>query len=356
MRNRKQDTLYIYNDYVRAGFNRSYGGALFELYGTDKVNRIEEHGGSALQLSLWGYGYSATPRRWLYYTTQRCDTTAYSSHEQCRQNNRNSDCRRFPESGSHISDCVTERFCDTWTAGGPWNPIQARADNCTWNGHGNDVTQVTQRNRHSISLRKIAPYNYTKTSAYHGMEWTVTGSTKNNVPYLELTYAIRNHGEATVAHNQEIPAIFLDRILPRSANSTGLWEYSFYTGAAGYRDFNSRITHTTYTNQKADLQLPDRSSGSSQLPLPRPSKTFRATEDWLSVCNNQDQCVTVASFSPWIRTFSMNKYYMTAMGRFAYGPHFDDAIKLYLFPYRYDDVINGKTVRQWIYELKSQHG
>jgi hypothetical protein len=356
MSNRKQDTLYIYNDYVRAGFNRSYGGTLFELYGTDKVNRIEEHGGSALQLSLWGYGHSDTHRRWLYFTTQRCDTTPYPTQAQCRLNNNNRDCRRFPESGAHISDCVTERFCDTWTAAGPWNPIQARAENCTWNGRGNDVTTVTQSNRNSISLRKIAPYNYTKTSAQHGLEWNITGSTKNNVPYLELTYDIRNYGEASGEHNQEIPAIFLDRIVSRNADSTRLWEYSFYTGSMEYSNPNAQVSSTTYTNQKADLQLPGRSDSVSKLPRPRPGKTFNATEDWLSVCNNKGECITVATFSPWISAFAMNKYYITAMGRFSYGPHFDESIKLYLFPYRYDDVINGKTVREWIYELKSQHG
>ncbi len=356
MQNRKKDTVYIYNDYVRAGFNRSYGGTLFELYGTDKVNRIEEHGGSAMQLSLWGYGYSATPRQWMYFTTQKCDTTPYTTNSQCKQNNNNKDCRKFPESGSHITDCITEKFCDTWTAAGPWNPMQARADNCTWNGSGNDVTQVYQTERSGISLKKIAPYNYTKSTANGGMQWTVTGATKNNVPYLELTYDIKNYGEATGAHNQEIPAIFLDRIVSREADSTRLWEYSFYTGSAAYRNPFSGVSRTTYTNEKADLQLPNRTNALSTLPNPRPSKSFRATEDWISVCNNKAECVTMASFSPWIRVFSMTKYYISALGGFSYGPSFEDSIKVYVFPYRYDDVIEGKTVRQWIYELKSRNG
>jgi len=92
------------------------------------------------------------------------------------------------------------------------------------------------------------------------------------------------------------------------------------------------------------------------LPRLSPNMTFRATEDWLSVCNNLKQCVTVVTFSPWVTVFSMNKYYITAMGRFSFGPFFDERIKLYLFPYRYDDVINGKSVREWIYDIKMRGG
>lgn len=53
--NRHQDTLYLSNPNVRFGVNRSYGGTIFELYDDDhNENLILEHGGGAMQLSLWG--------------------------------------------------------------------------------------------------------------------------------------------------------------------------------------------------------------------------------------------------------------------------------------------------------------
>jgi hypothetical protein len=164
------------------------------------------------------------------------------------------------------------------------------------------------------------------------LEWTITGTTKNSVPYLELAYDIKNLSKATNVHNQEIPVIFMQHIAQPNEDTSNFLEYSFSTCNTPYQNQNSRVSRTTYTNKHADLQLPNRSNSLSQLPRPRTDKTFQATEDWLSICNNDGEYLTIATFSPWIRAFDINKYYVPAMGRFAYGPHFDDSIKVYLSP------------------------
>jgi hypothetical protein len=339
MTTRQTSTLYLYNDYLRAGLNRSFGGTLFELYGADKRNRIEEHGGSAVQLSLWGYDVSSTGAA--FFTTTTCNPTAYASSTSCQAANGGTPCRFFPATGAQISNCTTELACGDWSAGAPWNPIQAQATGCGWNGSTNDVDQVTIANG-DIALLKSNPYHFTKTTAFSGMTWKVTGGVPSDRPYIKLSYQVdyvsaKSAGE----HNQEIPALFTDA-------SISYWYY-FYGGNAPYTQASSAVTRLR-SDFGTQLKLPSRSAPFPQAP---PPSYYNASEEWMTVCDRyEDQCLTVATFAPAVKVFSLGGQYITPLGRFALGGNYSNRWEIYLFPYRYDDVVAGKSVRQWIYDLK----
>jgi hypothetical protein len=339
MTTRRASTLYLYNDYLRAGINRSFGGTLFELYGSDKRNRIEEHGGSAVQLSIWGYDTGAAGAA--HFTTNACSPTAYSSPSSCQAANGGAPCGVYPATGAQISNCSTERACGSWSAGGPWNPIQAQAADCGWNGPTNDVSQVTESSG-ALTFVKSNPYHFTKTTAFNGMTWRVTGNVPSSRPYIKLTYQMSYSSTRAVSeHNQEIPALFTDATIDH-------WYY-YYGGSAPYADARGTVTRLR-SDFGTQLRLPSRTA---PLPQPPPSAYRNATEEWMTVCNrDESQCLTVVSFAPGVKTFVQGGQYITPLGRFALGGSYNAAWDVYLFPYRYDDVIAGKSVREWIYDLK----
>jgi hypothetical protein len=342
MSNRKRDTVYLYNNYVRAGLNRSFGGTLFELYGVDKKNRIEEHGGSAVQLSLWGYDVSATGAG--YFLTNTCSNAPYPDAATCYQANNKQDCRLFPAVGSQISNCASVKACSTWSAGAPWNPIQAQGENCQWNGTTNDINDISEQNG-VVTVYKSNPYHFTKTDNFNGLNWRISAALPNDRPFIKLTYALQYSGAFILGtHNQEVPAIFTD-------NSINYWYY-FYTGTTPYVNVNSGVTRLR-SDFGTELKLPSRSI---QLPLPQPSpkKYYNSQEDWLTVCNKyEDRCLTIVTFSPEIITLALNMNYLTALGRYSLNDLNNKVWSIYLFPYRFDDVVAGKAVRQWIYDLKN---
>ncbi len=81
--NRAADTEYLYNASLRAGVNTSYGGTVFEFYGPDHSrNLLAEHGGGAVQLSVWGYEPSG-PAGWFADGDGVCDPAPYPSEAAC---------------------------------------------------------------------------------------------------------------------------------------------------------------------------------------------------------------------------------------------------------------------------------
>jgi hypothetical protein len=173
---------------------------------------------------------------------------------------------------------------------------------------------------------------------FNGLEWDVTGTLPDKVPYVELIYNIQNKEMSASKHNQEIPAIFLDQVVPRGADVTNVWKYYYYNGSNGYSNSNGTVSTARYKGQSSLALLPSRDYTVSE----KPGGTVRAklTEDWMSTCNNRGECVTVAAFSPWITGFSMNKHYISAIGNFSLQPGLISNIKLFIFPYNYSDVVD----------------
>ncbi len=346
MQTRTASTLYLYNDYVRAGLNRSFGGTLFELYGTDKMNRIEQHGGGAVQLSVWGDDINTYGGEGAFFTTTVCNPTPFFDPEVCRSSNNGASCREFAARGAQISNCTTEYSCLKWTAGGPWNPIQAQAVNCGWNGDTNDVHQIVA-GEDSLTMTLDNPYQFTKSTSIPGMIFRQTTELPNGAPYLKMTYGVENNSLSDMGeHNQEIPAIFMNKHIP-------YWYY-FYQGPNPYNDVNGSVTRLRH-----DFGVGLNLSGRSE-PYPVPESTISrpATEDWLTICDkNEGRCLTIASFDPEVKMFMMEgkinrPQYVTALGRFTLRKGYSGNYIVYLFPYRFDDVVGGKSIREWIYQLR----
>lgn len=341
MTTRAASAFYVYNDWVRAGMARSFGGALFELYGTDKRNRIEEHGGAAVQLSVWGYDVASSGAG--YFTTTVCNPNAFSDAGACAAANGGAACSYYAATGAHICDCSSVLPCGTWTAGGPWNPIQAQAANCGWNGPTNDVSSV-QQTADGLVLQQVNPYHFSKTTAFEGMTWSVAALAPPERPYVRLRYRMTWNGAIGVGeHNQEIPAIFAD-------NRIGGWYY-YYAGDKPYADLTGPVTRLR-ADFGSELALPGRPA---PLPQPEPANLRKGTEEWMSVCDGDEgQCLTVVSFAPVVKAFVQGAHYVTALGRFGLGTTWDDAWDVYLFPYRFDQVVAGKTIREWVYVLRAE--
>lgn len=73
----------------------------------------------------------------------------------------------------------------------------------------------------------------------------------------------------------------------------------------------------------------------------------------MSVCDRlEDQCLTVAAFAETVTVFIQKKHNITARARFRLDPGMQLRWKVYLFPYRYDEVVAGRSIREWVHELK----
>jgi hypothetical protein len=81
-------------------------------------------------------------------------------------------------------------------------------------------------------------------------------------------------------------------------------------------------------------------------------------ESWAGICDaTHTRCLTVACFSPICKEIVLDSAgsvegYVSPVGYFALTPGLDLYFSMYIFPYRYDAVIGGKTIRQWIADLR----
>ena len=338
MRTRTASTTYLYNDYVRIGLNQSYGGTVFELYGVDKVNRIEEHGGAAVQMSIWGFDRAGSGSG--YFKRNECRRDPYPTLSACERASGSGQCIVRPL-GRHVNNCVTVNSCARFAAADAWNPIQAQGVNCTWSGPSNDVTSIVGSGN-GVKMTRVNPYNYTKSSKHPGLTWSVKANVPNGVPYAALRYTMDYTGIPTTIVDQEIPAIYADADLSAY--------YYFYAGDRPYANPRSRVTRTASAGAR---RMPNRTGKQ-----PKPNSKFPSmSEDWLSACNKaQTKCLTVATFAPEAKLVGHDntgkgKSVITFYGRFGLDKGHHSNWVVYLFPYRYDQVIGGKSVREWIYKL-----
>lgn len=338
-RSRADDTEYLFNDNLRVGVNGSYGGTILELYGADhSTNLVTEHGGGAVQLSVWGYEEKGADG-WFGTGDGVCDPTSYASEAACLAHH--STCQLWCcDDGAHVPDCSTVSSCVDWGAGAPFNPIQAQARDCGWDSSTNDVDSLT-RSGDAVTIRKANPWHFTQTDSFDGMVFEQT--TTLHDAYVQLDYRITYSGPYTLSdHPQEIPALF-----PGVGMNHSYW---FYTGSAPYS--GGTVSSSIGASDGPFLRIDGRG------PYPHGAYDQVITEHWVSVCDDSGaHCLTLATFSepykeidcagtPW-RGYG----YMTPLGGFNIEPGMDVQARAFLFPGRWDQVIAGKTVRDWIYEL-----
>ena len=347
--NRQKDTKLLMNNNIKVGINTSYGGAIMQLYGWDKgFNLIEEHGGGSLQFSIWGQDANTTTAKHYRYPKNgiTCDATAYDSVEQCTDNGKYECAYRI--NGSQVSTC--EKIpCNSWDVGAPWNPIMAQGWYCSWDDPSNDVFYSATCGDNCWETKLDSPGHFTKNS--EGQRGMIFGQKAilGDI-YAKLVYTLDYTGTNNyAAHPQEIPAIFTEKV----------WQkYYFYGGNNPYQDINSQVTElgpSTGPNDRL-IKLVGKTSFYPHDPA------YAATEDWWGICDDatpKQHCLTVAAFDPQVIEAGLTvgtvnwTGYVTALGFFPTPSGTHKEITVYVFPYKYNDVVAGKTIRQRIYELKN---
>jgi hypothetical protein len=341
-RDRAADTEYLFNDQLRVGVNGSYGGAILELYGADhSFNLLAEHGGGAVQLSVWGYEERGSDG-WFAYGDGVCDPSSYGSEAACQAAGHGA-CRLWCcDQGAHVADCRSVDSCVDWGAGAPFNPIQAQARDCGWDSSSNDVDSLTVSGS-TVTTRKSGPYHFTKSSSFPGMVFEQ--ATTLHDAYVEIDYRITYSGPYTLSeHPQEIPAVFPGAGMNHS--------YHYYTGPNPYTDAGGAVTSSVGASDAPLLGITGRE------PWPHGSVDETISEHWVSACDaSAARCLTLAVFSEQYREIDLAGYpgdgygYLTPLGGFPIEPGLDESFTAYLFPGRYDATIAGRTVRQWIFDL-----
>ena len=358
MARRTTDTIYQYNDYVRLGVNRRFGGAVFELYGTDKLDRIQQNPGGALQMALYGddlnYAPPGTPSGWfaanpdqafLPPNTSGWDNTAYPSQAACNAAHPGVTCRHEMAAGN-VSDDVTNVGCanNGQDAGAGFNPVQAVSLNCWYGDPNNAVDDVYSPGPGLVAVDKHSPNNYSKSSNVPGLFWAQTSQVIG--PFAQLTYDIvgGSNLRTMTPDFQELPAIFLH-------DGIGALVY-YYHGPNPYADVGGLVSRSSLAQgATGTLGFPIRTGAYGS------GYQVGMTEDWASLCDSTaTQCVTIASFSNDAQIIQASNNpggsYFGIHGFFTLAPGLKQRTTLFIAPYRYDDVVGGKSVRQWIYQLQ----
>ena len=334
---RQADTTYVGNDSVRVGVDRSYGGTIFQLYGPGwDRNLVLEHGGGAVQLSIWGYDPVGTVG---WFADETCDPTGYPTPEACAARHTSCSAWAHPQ-GAHVSNCQTTSPCGGWTAGAPWNPIQAQGPQCGWDSPLNDVNAAGWQGD-AYYTRLDAPFHFTSTqpAVPMPMEQWVTP----HWGYVEIRYRLSYTGPYTwTPHPQEIPAFF---------TAPGVNERFYYYG--GDAPFTGGSVVEQVGGSQRFVRYANRTTyGHGD------SYDGYAREGWWGACDASGQrCVTLASFSPLINEVALQSNqsggsgYITALGYFGVHPGMSLEWTIYVFPKRYDQVSGDRTVREHIYAL-----
>ena len=360
MARRTADTVYQYNDYVRLGVNRRFGGTVFELYGTDKMDRIQQNPGGAMQMALYGddlgYAPASAPRGWFAFNpdqaflppnTSGWDNTPYPTQAACKAKHPgdNEPCRQ-ELAMDNVSDDVHEVGCANagQDAGAGFNPVQATSLNCWYGDPNNYVDTTTSPAAGYVAMTKTAPNNYSKSTNVPGLTWTQTSQVIG--PFAQLTYDIV--GDSTLRPMfqdfQELPAIF---------TGAGIGDVTyFYKGSNPYNSISEPVTKMIVAQgQYAVIAFPNRTNygtGSNE----------GMTEEWASMCDiTSTRCITIASFSQDAKIIqtsnqsAANNSYFGIHGFFTLAPGLKERTTTFIAPYRFDAIVGGQSVRQWVYQL-----
>jgi hypothetical protein len=352
--NRQRDTAPLFNKYVWIGVNNSYGGLIAQLYGEDRsTNLLQEHGGSAMQISLWGYDPIAVGAPAAFYRKSppknpTCDATPYETLAACTAGGQ--DCGGpagsppRPARGAQITTCAN--VCNGWEVAAPWNPLQAQGAQCSWDDRAgkspkanNDVAQkgpFVEAGQPGWRILHNTISNFTKAKTTDGARGAGTFpglSIEQKVTlgdvYAKVQYTLRYASNAPLTlsvHPQEIPAIYTGKGIAVKAYRPGEPEKDVcVAGAAGCDGTNN---------------------------LPREGS-------WWGVCDaTGTRCLTVATFDGAVITRdtverTKDGYAtLTAAADFALTPGLEKTFTVYLFPYRFDKVIEGRAIVDRINALR----
>lgn len=336
---RQRDTKILMNGQVKIGINNSYGGMITQLYGQDTSrNLITEHGGGAVQLSIWGYDANGSSQGAFFGSESgRCDPAPYATEEECLRNNKR--CRPWGmASGAHVADCRTFSPCLDWGAAAPWNPIQAQAENCGWDSPTNDVDASGSPEPGAWEIRLDDPYHFTKTDRFRGL--TFKQKVRLGDIYARVDYTLEYRGPHTTGkHPQEIPAIF---------GAQGIGHHFYYAAGSSVR----RLERSQLPAGGVFLGFP----GRAEYGHGKPFDTL--TEGWWTACDaGEGRCLTVATFSPAANEVALSTNdegaaYITLLGFYGIQPGFRQEVRTFFFPYKYDALIGDRTVRKRISELE----
>lgn len=341
---RQLDTEYVGGTYVRAGVNTSYGGTIFQLYDEDWTdNLLMEHGGAAIQLSVWGYDPVGGTG---YFSLDSCDATPYPTEAACLGNGHASCVARAYSEGDHVANCGSVNACVGWDAGAPYNPIQAQGTDCGWDSASNDVASATWTGS-ALRTEHDTPRHFTKSGS--GVASMVFEQTTTPGDFwIELDYRVAYSGTQTWSdHDQEVPAIFTNHDIDA--------RFYWYDGDAPFTDPDGAVA-SAVSPFNGVLAFPDVDPVTT---LPTLGTT---TERWWTACDaSDDRCVTIATMDRTLTHASLSAQpgegaYLTAMGNFNIYPGFDQTWSYVVFPYRYDDVVNGVSVRDAIFDFAAAAG
>ena len=356
MQTRDWGTLYLYDDYVRFGVSTNAGGTIYEIYGTDKIDRILQNGGGALQLSVYAYsgiGRPASELAWFGISSSdtACDPTPYPDQATCKTAT-NGNCQ-YGVNGVNVTDCKTVFACadNGQSPGANINPYQAAAPGCGATSPADHVDQVTSLAAGQVQVTKVNPWQGSKSDGVAGLTWSEAVSVFG--PYAAATYHVTYSGplDAPIEF-QEMPAIF-----GREHVAGG--KIYFYDGKSPWTDDPS-VADVTVPDAGPPagawiVRLPDRTG-----PYPDGAPDYTLSEDWLSDCaTDGTHCLTVATFSQTQKNMivigspTLDVSYQGLHGYYPLNSALDETFTTYFFPYRYDQVVQGLTIRQWIANLKA---
>lgn len=334
---RQADTTLLGNPGIRVGVDASYGGTIFQLQSTAQEpaltghvvwskNLLAEHGGAALQLSVWGNDAA---------TSQRA-------------------------------------LC---SPGAPrlWNPIQAQGGQCGWDDHSNDVIAacfVANDDPSSVCGSSTGPTYYTKQASPNNFtinDVAVSGLAFEQwvtpfAGYVKIRYRITAdpssfnlaaEGRSPVQWDtrpQEIPALYSNEGINAA--------FYAYSGAAPFT--NAPVTTFGPPSGERFVQLPHAAV------YPHAGESVGcASENWWGACNaDGTECLTVATFDlvaaegSIFDSLNPTQSYLAPIGWFGIGSGSTRSWSIYVFPYRYDQIplTNTLTTRQIIYQLAAAAG
>ena len=341
---RQLDTEYVGGTYVRAGVNTSYGGTIFQLYDEDWTdNLLMEHGGAAIQLSVWGYDSVGGTG---YFSLDSCDATPYPTEAACLAAGHASCVARAYSEGDHVANCGSVDACVGWDAGAPYNPIQAQGTDCGWDSASNDVASTTWTGS-TLRTEHDTPRHFTKSGSGVASMLFEQTTTPGDF-WIELDYRVAYSGTQTWSdHDQEVPAIFTNHDVDA--------RFYWYDRDAPFTDPDGAVA-SAVSPFNGVLAFPDVDPVTT---LPTLGTT---TERWWTACDaSDDRCITIATMDRTLTHASLSAQpgegaYLTAMGNFNLYPGFDQTWSYLVFPYRYDAVVNGVSVRDVIFDFASAAG